>query len=134
MKLHLSLAVQNFDASVSFYSELFKQEPKVLQDGYAKWDVESPSVNFVIEHTTGTQGVDHMGIQVESDEELQQLAGRLRESGRPFLDLERLDCCHATMDKAWVKGMADEKWEVFLTHRHDLDHYGDSQKEALDSL
>ncbi|MDE0282797.1 MAG: VOC family protein [Gammaproteobacteria bacterium] len=134
MKLHLSLSVNDFDASVAFYSRLFRLEPKVLKDGYAKWDVEEPPVNFAIEQGAGTQGVDHLGIQADSDEELDELASRVRESGQPFLDVERLDCCHARMDKAWVKGMADEKWEVFLTHRHDLEEYGETQGEALAAL
>lgn len=134
MKLHLSLAVNDFNASVAFYSGLFRQEPKVLKDGYAKWDVEEPPVNFAIEESAGRQGVDHLGIQADSSEELDELAGRVRASGRPYLDMERQDCCHARMDKAWVKGMAEEKWEVFLTHRHDLEEYGQAQQEALDSL
>ncbi len=134
MKFHLSLAVNDFDAAVAFYSTLFRQEPTILKARYAKWDAESPSINFVIEECDGTPGVDHLGIQVDSDEELRRLADRMRDTGRPFLDVEHLDCCHATMEKAWVKGIADEKWEVFLTHRHDLDHYGDSQKEALQAL
>ncbi len=134
MKLHLSLTVEDFDASVLFYSRFFHQDPKVLRDGYAKWDVEDPSVNFAITQGSGSFGVDHLGIQADSNEELDELAGRVRESGRPYLDVERLDCCHARMDKAWVKGMANEKWEVFLTHRHDLEDYGITQQEALDRL
>ena len=134
MKLHISLAVKDFEASLAFYSGLFQQQPTIQEQGYAKWDVEQPSVNFVIERSAGREGVDHLGIQAESAAELDQLADRVCESGRPHLDMERLDCCHARMDKAWVKGMADEKWEVFLTHRHDLKHYGDSQREALAAL
>ncbi len=134
MKLHLSLSVNDFDASVAFYSEFFRQQPTVLKDGYAKWDVEEPPVNFAIEQGTGTPGVDHLGVQADSSEELDELVRRVRASGRPFLDVERMDCCHARMDKAWVKGMADEKWEVFLTHRHDLEEYGTAQSEALAAL
>ena len=134
MKLHISLAVKDFESSLEFYSGLFQQKPTIQEHGYAKWDVEQPSVNFVIEQSVDSEGLDHFGIQAESDAELSQLASRVRESGRPYLDMERLDCCHARMDKAWVKGMADEKWEVFLTHRHDLQHYGDSQREAVDAL
>ena len=48
MKLHLSLAVKDFDAAMAFYSELFKLQPKVQRDGYAKWDVQDPPVNFSI--------------------------------------------------------------------------------------
>ncbi len=134
MKVHISMAVKDFETSLAFYSNLFQQQPKVQRDGYAKWDVERPSVNFVIEHSSDREGVDHLGIQADSDDELQSLAERVRDSGQPFMEMERIDCCHATMDKAWVKGTADEKWEVFLTHRHDLDSYGETQREALEAL
>ncbi len=134
MKLHLSLAVKDFDASLAFYSDLFKQQPKVQRGGYAKWDVQDPPVNFSIEQSEADPGVDHLGIQADSEEELAELAERVRGSGRPYLDVQRTDCCHARMDKAWVKGLADEKWEVFITHRHDLEEYGETQQEALDAL
>ncbi len=134
MKFHISLAVNDFETSLAFYSGLFKQQPTIQRDGYAKWDVADPAVNFVIEHSEDAEGIDHVGIQADSSEELDQLATRVQESGRPVLEMEKLDCCHARMDKAWVKGMADEKWEVFLTHRHDLEQYGDTQREALDAL
>ena len=134
MKLHISLAVKEFDTALTFYSEMFKQTPSVLKDKYAKWDVEKPSVNFVIEQSDEFEGIDHLGIQADSDEELDSLTERVRNSDRPFLDQERIDCCHARMDKAWVKGIANENWEVFLTHRHDLEDYGDTQADALRAL
>ncbi len=134
MKLHLSLAVKDFEASLGFYSDLFKLEPAVQRDGYAKWDVQDPPVNFSIEQSEQDSGVDHLGIQADSEDELAELAERVRHSGQPYIDVERTDCCHARMDKAWVKGMADEKWEVFITHRHDLEDYGETQQEALDAL
>ena len=134
MKLHLSLAVKDFDSAVTFYTGLFKKDPKVLKDGYAKWDVDNPAVNFAICRNSNFQGVDHVGIQADCDEELEDLAHRVRDSGQPYLEMERVDCCHATMDKAWVKGIADEKWEVFLTHRHDLNQFGITQQEQIDAL
>ncbi len=134
MKLHLSLAVRDFDAATAFYSALFDQQPDVTRPGYAKWDVADPAVNFSVEQSDGEAGVDHLGIQAGSGEELEQLAERARKSGQPFLDVEALDCCYARMEKAWVKGVADEKWEVFVTHRHDLEDYGETQKAALDAL
>ncbi len=134
MKLHISLAVKDFETSLHFYTNLFNQQPSVQRDGYAKWDVEAPAVNFAIERSDEREGIDHLGIQADTQDELKQLAGRLRDSGRPFLDVAQVDCCHASMDKAWIKGMADEKWEVFLTHRHDLEHYGETQQKAIDTL
>ncbi len=144
MKLHVSMKVEDFDSALQFYTQLFNQTPVIKKDDYAKWDVENPAVNFVIEPTESENrvccdasyepGVDHLGIQVESSQELDALADRMRNSGQPFLDVEKADCCYATMDKAWVKGAAGEKWEAFLTHSHDNEEYGEDREQLLDSM
>lgn len=133
MKLHVSMNVEDFDASLKFYSTLFKQQPTVVRDDYAKWDVESPAVNFVIEPAQRkSPGLDHLGIQVEENEELVDLAERITESGQPSTKVENANCCYANSDKAWVQGMAGEKWEAFLTHSHDSENYGEDIATELD--
>ena len=134
MKLHVSMKVGDFGSALRFYSALFGQEPLIKKDDYAKWDVEDPAVNFVIEAGRYEGGLDHLGIQVESSEELESLADRMCETERPFLDVQKTTCCYAKMEKAWVKGEADEKWEVFLTHSHDLEEYGEDREHLLDSM
>jgi catechol 2,3-dioxygenase-like lactoylglutathione lyase family enzyme len=134
MKLHISFKVDDLDQSARFYSRLFAQDPSVIRDDYIKWDVDNPPVNFVIEQANGdVAGFDHMGIQVETDNELQDLATRMRDSGRKFADLESAHCCYARSEKAWVEGMAREPWEAFLTHSHDSKEYGDD-RNPLDDL
>ena len=128
------MKVADFGGALRFYSSLFGQEPLIKKDDYAKWDVEDPAVNFVIETGRCEGGLDHLGIQVESSEELESLADRIRETERPFLDVQKTTCCYAKSEKAWVKGEADEKWEVFLTHSHDLEEYGEDREHLLDSM
>ncbi len=139
MKLHVSIKVENIENAIQFYTRLFNQPPMIIKDDYAKWDVEDPAVNFVIEpvgccNSDGKMGVDHLGIQVTSQDELTTLADRMRGSGQPFLDVEKADCCYASMDKAWVKGSAGEKWEAFLTHSHDNKEYGQDREHLLDTM
>ena len=132
MKLHVSMKVNDFQAAIGFYSRLFNQPPVILKDDYAKWDVADPAVNFVVE--PGEAQLDHLGIEVESNRELDVLAERIRESGQPFLDVAKAHCCYANSEKAWVKGSAGEKWEAFLTHSHDEAEYGEDRGEILQSL
>ncbi|MEM7429225.1 MAG: ArsI/CadI family heavy metal resistance metalloenzyme [Pseudomonadota bacterium] len=136
MKLHVSMKVENFDEAVKFYSGLFGLEPLVMRENYAKWDVENPSVNFVVEGGAccGTAiGLDHLGIQAGTSEELDQVAGRMRGMDRPVLDVEATTCCYAKSDKAWIKGEAGDRWEVFLTHSHDEEEYGEDRAHLLDA-
>ena len=99
MKLHISLRVDDLNASRTFYSQLFDMEPTIERDGYIKWDVEEPSVNFVIESGPGNAGLDHLGIQVESEKDLNNLSSRMRKSGLPYLDVEPTTCCYAKMER-----------------------------------
>ena len=76
-RLHVSLAVSDLGQSVRFYSTLFAAEPTVLKPDYAKWMLEDPRVNFAISTRAGDRGLDHLGIQVDSREDLAEIAGRL---------------------------------------------------------
>ena len=57
MKLHVSIKVEDFAGALRFYSRLFGQSPVIEKNGYAKWDVDDPAVNFVIETGNGKTGL-----------------------------------------------------------------------------
>jgi hypothetical protein len=128
------MQVDEFDKAVGFYSMLFGEDPSVVRDNYAKWDLNNPNVNFVVEALGNEVRVDHLGIQAESEDELQTIAARMRNSGQPFLDVENAQCCYANLDKAWVKGMAGEKWEAFFTHGQSEQEYGEDREHLLDVM
>ena len=130
MKLHISMTTQRFDDAIHFYSGLFNQPPTILKDDYAKWDVSDPAVNFVIE--PGEDQLSHLGIQADTADELGVLAERIRSSGRPALDLAEAHCCYARSEKAWVTGIAGERWEAFLTHSHDEPDFGNDREMSPD--
>jgi len=114
-RLHVHVGVEDIDASVQFYSALFAAEPAVLKGDYAKWMLEDPRVNFAIS-TRGSQlGADHFGIQVETQDELQEVYGRLQEAGRPVLEEGETTCCYAQSEKAWIADPQGVPWEAFLT-------------------
>lgn len=114
-RLHLHVSVADLDTSIGFYSTLFGAAPSVTKDDYAKWMLEDPRVNFAISARGGATGVDHVGVQVDSAEELQELAGRLKAAGETTLDQEATTCCYAKSDKAWVADPSGVRWETFYT-------------------
>ena len=81
---------------------MFGATPSVVKDDYAKWMLEDPRVNFAISDRAAAAGLDHLGIQVESRDELADLAGRLKAAGETTRDQEATTCCYARSDKAWV--------------------------------
>ena len=115
-RLHVHVAVDNLQTSIGFYSTLFASAPSVVKDDYAKWMLDDPRVNFAISARDGrTQGVDHLGIQVESDGELRELSGRLKSAGETTRDQESTTCCYAQSNKAWVNDPSGIRWETFFT-------------------
>jgi catechol 2,3-dioxygenase-like lactoylglutathione lyase family enzyme len=125
-RLHVHVSVDNLDRSIGFYSTLFGAAPTVTKADYAKWMIEDPRVNFAI--STGqhaTQGIEHLGIQVESQAELADLYGRLKAADRPVLEEGATTCCYAKSEKSWIADPDGVVWEAFLT-TGEASVYGDS--------
>lgn len=112
-RFHLHVAVDNLADSVRFYSAMFAAEPSVQKSDYAKWMLDDPRINFAISQRSVEIGVNHLGIQVESDDELRQMQSRL-ESLQPDLEKEEgVACCYAKSDKYWVTDPSGLAWETF---------------------
>ncbi len=114
-RFHVHLNVEDLGASVRFYSQLFAAEPSVLKGDYAKWMLDDPRVNFAISTTGRGSGIDHLGIQAETADELAALGKRLeRAEGAIKLEPGAV-CCYAKSDKAWTEDPQGTRWETFHT-------------------
>lgn len=115
-RLHVSVGVKDIPRSVAFYSQLFAAEPTVLKDDYAKWMLDEPRVNFAISRGCGKTGIDHLGIQAETEDELSEVYGRLEQAGESVFDEGETTCCYARSTKRWINDPQGVAWETFLTH------------------
>ena len=117
MRLHLHLHVNDLDASIRFYSAMFNSEPTTRKDDYAKWLLDEPSVNFSITHKAeGTDGLQHLGIQADSKEELDELYTRVDRAEGEMREEGDTVCCYAKSTKGWVKDPQQIEWEMFYTY------------------
>jgi catechol 2,3-dioxygenase-like lactoylglutathione lyase family enzyme len=114
-RFHVHVSVSNLDQSVQFYSTLFGQSPTVKHDDYAKWMLEDPRVNFAISHRAATTGVEHLGLQADTPEELSELTNRLRNANLAVHDETATTCCYAQSDKGWVHDPDNVAWESFYS-------------------
>jgi len=114
-RFHVHAHVDDLKASVAFYSKLFAAEPTRLEGDYAKWMIDDPRINFAISTRGGTPGVDHLGFQTDSDEELAELKERARAADMAVLDEGETTCCYARSDKHWVTDPQGIAWEHFHT-------------------
>ncbi|HYW15554.1 MAG TPA: ArsI/CadI family heavy metal resistance metalloenzyme [Allosphingosinicella sp.] len=131
-RLHIHVGVEDLDRSIGFYSTLFGAEPTVTKHDYAKWMLEDPRVNFAISAGRhAAKGIEHLGIQVESGDELAEVYGRLQAADRPVLEEGATTCCYARSEKSWIADPDGIVWEAFLTNGEAV-VYGDSP--PLDAL
>ncbi|MDH3289242.1 MAG: VOC family protein [Betaproteobacteria bacterium] len=130
-RIHIGLAVQHLEESARFYSDLFGAEPVVQRADYAKWMLEDPRVNFSITSKArdASTGEVHFGIQVESENELQEISSRLRAAGRRLIAEGETSCCYHKSTKAWVMDPNALPWETFFTHG-EATVYGENTPEV----
>ena len=77
--------------------------------------LDDPRVNFAVSRRGDTPGVNHLGIQVESDEELHEMREKLAQADRPVVEQEEASCCYAESNKHWVQDPQGIAWETFHT-------------------
>jgi hypothetical protein len=114
-RLHIHVAVDNLDDSIRFYSSMFAHQPSVQKSDYAKWMLDDPRVNFAISQRGAEPGLNHLGIQVESDTELEEMHSRLNAVQASIKKEESIACCYAKSNKYWVTDPQGIAWETFHT-------------------
>lgn len=114
-RIHVHVSVADIAQSVRFYSTLFAAEPSVTKPDYAKWMLNDPLMNFAISTRSGEIGIDHLGIQVETHDELKEVYERLQQVNRPLLEEGATTCCYANSEKYWIIDPQGLSWETFLT-------------------
>ncbi len=114
-RVQLALRVSNLEGSIAFYRSLFGVEPAKRRPGYANFAITEPPLKLVLIEGAADQPtvLDHLGVEVETSDEVTEATGRLSELGL-FTRVENdTTCCYALQDKVWVHGPGAEPWEVY---------------------
>ena len=131
-RLHVHISVPDLNQGIEFYSLMFGHQPTRIKEDYAKWQLDDPQVNFAISTRSIQPGLDHLGIQVSDEQELQQLNSRLLEADTDTSQLDSTTCCYAESVKAWSFDPAGIPWESFMT-MEEVDVFGvDSRNNPVD--
>ncbi|MDH4259861.1 MAG: VOC family protein [Gammaproteobacteria bacterium] len=123
-RFHVHVAVRDLDGSKAFYTKLFGAEPAVGKRDYAQWMIEDPRINFAISAGCDRAGIEHLGLQADTAEELAEIRERLVKAGAGIADEPGANCCYAYSDKHWTVDPQGIAWESFHTVGVAL-HYGD---------
>src|SRR6266536_5063307 len=112
-RFHVHVAVRDLAESTRFYSAMFGVAPTVIKPDYAKWMLDDPRVNFAISQRNQTPGVNHLGVQAETEEELEGIHDNLRQADQSVVAEKGVHCCYAKSDKYWVTDPQGVAWESF---------------------
>lgn len=121
-RVQLALNVKDLDQAVEFYSKLFGASPAKTRPGYANFAITEPPLKLVLIEGTGDPGtLNHLGVEVESAEEVHDAQRRLAGEGLPTATEDEVACCFALQDKVWVDAPDGEPWEIY-TVLADVEH------------
>ena len=131
-RMHIHVAVDNLERSILFYNALFGQAPSKTKSDYAKWMLEDPRINFAISSRGENPGVNHLGLQVDTAEELAAVRERLKAADLAVFDEGETVCCYAKSDKSWVQDPGGMPWEAYQTMA-DAELFSDRQADATEA-
>lgn len=115
MRLQLALDVSDIDEAVDFYSKLFATEPYKRKPGYANFAISDPPLKLVLfENAKSGFGVNHLGVETETSEQVEGAESRLDESGIDTTGVNDTVCCYAGKTETWVTGPDGERWEWYV--------------------
>ena len=110
-RMHVHVAVDDLDTADRLLFDAVRGRPSVVKPDYAKWMLEDPRVNFAISMRGAKTGLNHLGIQVESESELAEVYERLKRPVAPVLEEGKTTCCYAKSEKSWIDDPAGISWE-----------------------
>lgn len=122
LKAHLAINVRNVEESIAFYKKMLGIEPSKVRTGYAKFDVQTPPLNFTLNQVpySGSGALSHLGIQVASTDDVIAMKKKWEDAGLLPREEMQTTCCYALQDKAWVKDPDGNEWEVFTVIEDNL--------------
>lgn len=115
-RLHIHLKTNDLDQSVGYYTALFGTAPDKRENDYAKWLLEDPIAHVSLSTHEGTPGIDHVGVSLGSEEELHDIAGRLKAIGAETRAELQTTCCYAKSNKYWSRDPQGTLWELFQSY------------------
>ena len=116
-RLQLAINVENLDEAITFYSRIFQENPTKIRPGYANYAIKEPPLKLVLFEKPGEGGsINHLGVEVETSEEVLEAENRLSKSDVATTGIENTQCCYAEKTETWVKSPDGIRWEWYVKH------------------
>jgi predicted lactoylglutathione lyase len=129
-RFHVHVRVKDLNESIGFYTALFNHQPSVLKPDYAKWMLDDPRVNFAISTGHSETGIEHLGIQAGSSEELRTVYDHMKNAKGAVKEEGTCTCCYSKSLKSWITDPQGVSWEAFYTYG-EATVYGEGEHSRL---
>ena len=114
-RLQLALNVDDLDEAIEFYSKMFGAEPFKIRPGYANFAIADPPLKLVLFEGAGETGsINHLGVEVETKEEVSEAEARLVAEGLDTTGVADTLCCYAQKTETWLNGPDGTRWEWYV--------------------
>ena len=130
-RLHIHMSVDNIEESIKFYATQFQAEPTKVKEDYAQWLMDDMSLNFAISTRGYEKGVNHLGIQYESDKTLLDAQTLFEKQGIKGKEDNGAMCCYKASNKYWVEDPTGMVWENYHS-MDDIEVFGVDGKDTND--
>ena len=111
-RVQLALNVDDLDASIAFYTNLFQTPPAKVRPGYANFAIADPPLKLVLFANSGEPGTPTTRRGGRDHRRGCRRIDRTQELGFDQRVQEHVSCCYAVQDKTWVKGPEND-WEFY---------------------
>ncbi|MDG2114254.1 MAG: ArsI/CadI family heavy metal resistance metalloenzyme [Actinomycetota bacterium] len=113
-RLQLALNVDDLDNAIDFYTKMFGTEPFKIRPGYANFAIADPPLKLVLFEGGETGSINHLGVEVETKEEVSDAEVRLVAEGLDTTGVEDTLCCYAQKTETWLSGPDGTRWEWYV--------------------
>ncbi|MEX0729528.1 MAG: ArsI/CadI family heavy metal resistance metalloenzyme [Aquisalimonadaceae bacterium] len=121
-RLHISVNVRDLRQAVDFYRVFFGVNPVKVKQGYAKFDLNEPPLNFSLNaFPDNTRAQGHFGVQLNNTRFIREAHERFGAAGFHLIEEESVECCYAVQTKFWVADPDGNRWELFVTTEPESD-------------
>lgn len=115
MRLQLALDVADLDTAVDFYSRMFATPVAKRRPGYANFEIAEPPLKLVLFENPGhAGGLNHLGVETETAEEVVLAEARLTDAGLETTGVADTECCFAAKTETWLDGPDGTRWEWYV--------------------
>jgi catechol 2,3-dioxygenase-like lactoylglutathione lyase family enzyme len=131
MRVQLALNVNDLEAAIDFYSKAFDVEVTKRRPGYANFSIDSPPLKLVLFKNPGAVDcLNHLGVEVFDDEDVQTAAARFAESGIEHRVEEEEVCCYAPQNKVITHDPDGTMFEWYRVLGDSMTFFGEEEEKA----